>query len=457
MEDITSDQVSAAIREFLSGQLEKKLEPEQKSLDKCGADSEKAAAIIERMAALREKYSLEVWMKEAATCMVSQLRFGTHISKGIYPGSKNEIKGDNVNFDVKTSLPKGIVGSQTLANLSLDANGNAAALPLAAFFDVYVTEPGPKIRDLIQCESPAIAGVFAADRALSSEYAACFKKALVNALESPATLGRNKQVLWPLDRAMSDDHYMTLVPLYPSALTSDFFTRVNAVRYSDANKLARDNRKKKNAEQIPYRAIPDVAVVRLGGSNSQNIGFLTAKQRGRNYLLPSLPPQLGGDRTYHLHKDQQSLFSKRLNSYCLRGLQAMYETVRAEKNVVDIRNHRKHGLSQVLAEVLILAKNIQRRHPPGWSRDYSLSMPEKYWLDPNRASLEDEEAFAQIQEQADWHSTISEFFALWLNSNLRKKFPQCAASFGDAAFREWKGAMEDAIAASQRQGEGVFA
>lgn len=455
MDEITAEQVSAAIHSFLSEQLDKKLEPEQKALDKCKAeDDEKRVLIQESIAALKHKYTLDVWMDDAATRMASQLKFGTHISKGIHPDSK----GDNVNFNGAAPLPKGVVGSQTLAKLSLDANGNAAALPLAAFFDTWVSEADNiKVVDVIEAGSPALVEAFASDSEQAQQHVARFKEVLANSADQPTTHERNKQILWPLDDAIKDDQYIALVPLYPSAFTSDFFGRVNAVRYSDENKQARDNRKKKSVEQQAYKAVPDIAVARLGGTKPQNISRLTSKQSGRNYLLQSLPPQIGGERSYRLNKEQESLFSRRLNQYAYFGLKTLFDVVRNEKKTVEQRDTRKHGLEIVLAEVLKAAAQIQRTYPAGWSQDYQLSMAEKYWLDPNRGELEGEEAFLAARDASNWQQEIIESFAHWLNTSLRAEFPKRTAEFGDAEFREWKRAMEAAIGASQRAKEGVFA
>ncbi len=454
MDEIAVDQVAAAIQRFLGEQLEKKLEPEQKALDKCRPeDSEKRVAIQERISALQHKYTLDIWMEDAATRMASQLKFGTHISKGVHPGSK----GDNVNFSGGSPLPKGIVGSQTLANLSLDANGNAAALPLAAFFDAWVSEADNiKVVDVIEAGSPAQIAALASGGQKAQQYVAHFKEALANTTDQPATHERNKQILWPLNDAIKGDQYITLVPLYPSSLTSDFFTRVNAVRYSDENKLARDNRKKKSVEQQAYKAVPDVAVVRLGGTKPQNISRLTSKQSGRNYLLQSLPPRIGGEQAYRLTKEQQSLFSHRLNQYAYFGLKTLFDVVRSEKKTLEQRDSRKQGLDIILAEVLKAAAHIQRTYPAGWSRDYQLSMAEKCWLDPQRGALEGEKAFSATRDGASWQQNVIEAFAHWLNAALRVEFPKRTAEFGDAEFREWKRAMEAAIGVSQRANEGVF-
>src|SRR5690606_14635771 len=119
----------------------------------------------------------------------------------------------------------------------------------------------------------------------------------------------------------------------------------------------------------------------------QNISQLTSKQSGRNYLLPSLPPSLDSKQSYRLNKTQTTLFEARLVQCCGFGLKELFEVVTERKNTVDIRDARKDALDLIIAGIFKLAESIQTIYNPGWSKDYQLSMAEKYWLDPNRAML----------------------------------------------------------------------
>jgi CRISPR-associated protein Csy1 len=299
--------------------------------------------------------------------------------------------------------------------------------------------------------------VFSTNPATSDEHAKRFKVALDNVLEKPVTHERNKQTLWPVGSAISENSYVALVPLYPSALTHQIFQKINQLRYSEENKLARDNRKKKTAEQQAYVSIPDMGVTHLGGTKPENVGYLSSKQRGRNFLLPSLAPVLASEKTLRLGKSQDSLFGPRLAGVCRFGLNQLYDVVNARKNVVSVRDERKEALDFILVAVFKQAEHIQSTNPPGWSKDYQLTMPEKYWLDPGRAELEGEEAFQQARNSSDWQQAICERFALWVNARLQKKFPNQLIQFGDAQYTEWLREMEQAIKASQRAGREVFA
>lgn len=195
-------------------------------------------------------------MIEAKT-MATQLNFGTHISKGVHPNAK----GDNVNF--RSQPQHDFMGTHSLISGLMDANGNAAALPLAGLFDWTITRDGvtdgasadhksPKltVRDLLLTNHPALSGSFAEEQTLSDVYQQVFVSTLTRQIDNPSTHERNKQLLWPLEcsedsiTATTTADYHTIIPLYPSVLTHELFRHINHLKFSEENKLARDNRHK---------------------------------------------------------------------------------------------------------------------------------------------------------------------------------------------------------------------
>ena len=153
MESVTGDDIIQAIDQYLNDLLQSKLEPEQKKLEKVEPGSEQAQQISETIAKIRIRYSKANWLDTLANKHTPQIKFGTHISKGVHPDSK----GDNVNFRSSNALPAGLVGTQLLSDSPLDANGNAAALPLVGFLNYRVKSF--LFRDLILAKHPALAGV----------------------------------------------------------------------------------------------------------------------------------------------------------------------------------------------------------------------------------------------------------------------------------------------------------
>ena len=204
-------------------------------------------------------------------------------------------------------------------------------------------------------------------------------------------------------------------------------------------------------------SISDLAIKKLGGTKPQNISQLTSSQGGRCYLLPSCPPELIPQRDFSLSKNQTTIFNNSLRYQCYFGLQQLFEVVRSVKNTVEWRDLRKDALDIILAEILNLAAMIQNEYTAGWSKDYQLKMDEKYWLDPYRIYIEGEESFAKSRAEDNWTATIEQNFSNWLNDVLKRQFPKKKYEFADAEHTEWAKEIRDAIKASQRAGQGVFA
>ena len=450
MESVTGDDIIQAIDQYLNDLLQSKLEPEQKKLEKVEPGSEQAQQISETIAKIRIRYSKANWLDTLANKHTPQIKFGTHISKGVHPDSK----GDNVNFRSSNALPAGLVGTQLLSDSPLDANGNAAALPLVGFLNYRVKSF--LFRDLILAKHPALAGVFADDPALSVHYQQQFHSALVAQTDSPKTSGRNKQLLWPLADAIAEDNYHCLIPLHPSALTYSVADTINGIRFGDENKNARDNRRKKSVAQKAYVSIMSLATLKIGGSNPQNISSLTSKQRGVNLLLESLPPTYSRQHTFSVGKRQENFFNKNLAYHCYDGLQMLFAVIEASESVKDVRDQRKQALGLIIGQVLQMAAYIQQNFPAGWSESYQLKMPHKLWLDPLRGEQEGQQSFKEQRERGGWIQPVLEDFSRWLNNLLQAKFKKMATDFDDVEYHEWLQEIKTAVKASQRSSAGIF-
>jgi CRISPR-associated protein Csy1 len=458
MNNISPELASSAVKAFLASQYDKKTDTEQKQLAKAieSSDFNKITELKATLAEAKEKYSVASWISDAATRMAKQLNFGTHISKGVHP----DAKGDNVSFDTIDNLPQTIVGSHSVVSSYIDANGNAAALPLAAFFDFKIGET-TKIRDLILADNIDFITSLASDKILANSYQQTFKEALQNLITDPVTHERNKQTLWVTNAYEGTDieqlNYINIVPLYPSVLTHEVYQRINHLKFSDDNKAARDNRFKKTADQQPYITLNDLATLQLGGTKPQNVSLLMSKQGGRNYLLPSLPPIIKQERSFKLSKFANSIFGTAMEYNAHEAIQSIFKTIKDTRNIVDVRDARKSAIDEVLYQIFAAAEDIRMTMPAGWSKDYELERHEKLWLDPKRADLEGEEEFKAEREQDDaWHHQIIHSFARWLNTLMQAEFKEIASDFGDAEHLDWEREIEDMQKRYERAGKGVF-
>ncbi|MGI9341006.1 MAG: type I-F CRISPR-associated protein Csy1 [Psychrobacter sp.] len=458
MIELTPELASGAVKAALTSLYDKKTETQQKQLTKAieSGDEVKAAELRSALAETKEKYSVATWISDAANRMAKQLNFGTHISKGVHP----DAKGDNVSFKTSHNRANTIIGTHSIDSSYIDANGNAAALPLANFFDFKVNED-TKIRDLILSDNADFIASLAGDQKLANEYQQIFKQALQNIITNPVTHERNKQTLWATNayegQALQQLDYINIIPLYPSVLTHEVYQRINHLKFSDENKAARDNRFKKTAEQKPYVTLNDLATLQLGGTKPQNVSLLMSKQGGRNYLLPSLPPIIKQDRSFKLSKFANSIFSTVMEYNAREAIQSIFKAIKDTRNIVDVRDARKRAIDEVLYQIFAIAEDIRSTMPAGWSMDYELDRAQKLWLDPKRADLEGEEGFkAEREQEDDWHRDIVHSFARWLNTLMQAEFKAIANDFGDAEHLDWEREIEDMKKRYERAGKGVF-
>lgn len=450
MIDISPEQAKASVLAFLTAQFETKAESELKQLKKAQDDNEqeKAVELENKITTLKEKYQLETWMEYAAYKMAKQIGFGTHISKGIHSSSR----GDNINFSSDKLLPKSIVGHQSLKDPVLDASGNAAALPLFALFNYNVND-NQKIKDFILADNASFKTAFSKDEQKSEEYFNIFKTLLLSQPTQPQSSELNKQTLWPL----GNEEYMCLVPLYPSSLTHAVFEKINHLKFSEHYKKARENRLLKTAEQTAYPSVFNLAVTTIGGSNPQGVSQLMSRQRGKNYLLPSLPPQFQRQDQAYIAKRNLTIFeSSQLNNLVRDSLEKIHFVIKIEKNNVDIRNFRKDALDNLLHIIFTWVENIRVNQPAGWSKDYELNWEYKYWLDPERGTLIGEEEFALAKQQKNWQEIIIHDFADWLNQLLKAEFSKQSSDFAVPEHQEWIREIQAMSKQYEREGRGIF-
>lgn len=458
MSHITPELASGAIKAFLASQYEKKTETEQKQLVKAveSNDHEKVTELKETLAEAKDKYSVANWIPDAATRMAKQLKFGTHISKGVHPMSR----GDNISFDKTDDLSVTLIGTHSIESNYIDANSSAAALPLAAFFDFEIDDT-TKIRDLILVDNTDFVASLAGDQSLAKTYQQNFKAALQNVITEPVTDERNKQLLWVTNSYQGEDidelNYINIIPLYPSVLTHEMYQRINQLKFSDENKAARDNRFKKTADQQPYISLNNLATVQLGGTKSQNVGRLNNFQSGRNYLLPSLPPILNlADSTFKPSKFANTIFAKSLANKVNPILQDIFYVVKSAKNTVDIRDARKEAMDEILKRIFEFANYMRNDLPAGWTKDSELDECEQFWLDPKRAELPDEEEWSARREQTEWHKETIHRFARWMNTLLQEKFKDIRTEIADPEHNQWEQDIDAMKRLYERAGKGVF-
>ncbi len=453
--EVTIENITNSINQYLKIELEKDLQKEVSQMNKPNEKKiankrEKLAPHFEYATFISDFFSSVAFMRE------QNLSLATHTSKGVHPS----VKGNNIIFlEKRNDLSHHIIGSHSINHIVIDANSNNTGShaghlkTIVGFLNIRIN--GKLFYEFIKEKSLAFQKFFEKyDNSLMFDY---LSSKINNIVVTPSTDERNKQLLFPVDT----NNYVCIIPLYPSSLANYVYEQINFSKYSEDSKSSRES-KKNNRHDKPFRDFINLASVKLGGNNQQNVSRLNNEQGGRNYLLPSLPPpsisrNIDDNEGFRPSKFATSIFSKSLKYQCQKDIQRVFEVVEDTRNIVEVRDKRKNALDVVLQTLFSFAEYMRTALPAGWSKDYKeLSMAEKYWLDPMRAELKGEEEFAEQRDSAEWIDEIINNFASWLNALLREQFPQHKNDIADAEFIEWEREIEDMKKQYQRAGKGVF-
>ena len=387
-----------------------------------------------------EKYQLAQILEKGVKA--NAMAVATHTAKGIHPDLRiKDVTNLAICFEELAALNE--VGSHALnphesrADTTGDGAYNAAAYELYLLLDCRIDDY--TLAELLRTEDPDAIDALSPYSANPTGLAAELLFLLVSKRSKPATHARGKQVYWLHGNSPSHDgDYHLLVPLYPASLVHQAYLQIHPARYGEENSAARKAKRDEKAHQGVYQEYRDWAVQKMGGTKPQNISHLNSERRGENYLLASLPPHAWQSSQRYLPVNATSVFER---AFCARPV--VRSTVKAFLafllSAPEPNRHTRQQVDEFLEnlvdEVVIYAGEMQSQ-PVGWSLDEryeDLARPEKLWLDPERAELPDEMAFAQEWNRKEWPEQVGKRFANWLNAQLQGKLP-----VGDAEAREWR-------------------
>lgn len=427
---INKEAITEAINKLLSEMLEKKVIAKQKDIDALVSKGAKDTdpKLINAKHALNEieiGFQYDKWLHHAANNMAKGATLATHISKGVHSMSQ----GDSLLFIDTDNRPNHIVGSHNVVSDILDVSGSAAALPIYNFINLPVG--GTTIKELVESSDPAFVSALSDDYDTALELLAKFQAFLVKKVETPVTSELNKQLLFPINgdsfdiESVADIQYETVVPLYASVLCHEVRSKVNEINYSEEHKEAKVNRYSSKANELtqtPYKFIRNLASIKLGGSKPANISKVVVMSGGENVLFPNLPPDFKDLKGFWLPKSIQSIFqSKRIDNALKLSVKALAKaSFRYDKNPnTHTKNSKKIALNEVIVNIFDIAFILQKNEA-GWLKEHSLSINEKFWLDPMRGSLEGEHLYIYKYKDGTWKENVVLSISHYINDSLKK-------------------------------------
>jgi CRISPR-associated protein Csy1 len=389
-----------------------------------------------------DKYQLDVLLQKGRAGS-AYTTIATHIAKATHPDIEIKfVTNPNVRFSTlphHTEIGSHLLNDQdSLADTTGNGAYNAAAYELYLLLDLrfegsslgHWLEEGDA--DAIHAFSPLLNDEEAAS--MAQKYAVLLR----NKAPRLATDTRAKQLYWLVgEDASQDADYHLLVPFYASQLAHAVYGVIQEDRFGEANKLARQARRDRQAHDGVFRDYPNLAVRKLGGSHPENVSELTRQQRGYSYLLSCAPPSWKSSQL-RAPWGISSIFDR---VYGPRdGVRTIVHAFRDflhsnPPSNAQTRNRVDTYVDSLIDELVELASGYQHGLTPGWSRELKVELvpAEQLWLDPYRAAIQEEKDFREDWLRQDWPAQVGQRFANWLNSQFGGRLP-----VGDAESRQWQ-------------------
>lgn len=368
---------------------------------------------IERQAA--DKFNLANWLPDAAK-RAGQLAMVSHPGKFSHPGAKTS--------SVIAAAERKADGYLRTGNVcaEFDVFGNAAALDVHKFLSLTLSD-GQTVLAHLEQDSPLIKQQFDIPAPFQA-----LRQGLLSIksgdTEKAITSEKIKQVYFPVD-----DDYHLLSLLTPSGLMFKLKERINSLRFSEAAKQAREDRRNQTHNEQGFAELYNLTVMGFGGTKPQNISVLNNQNGGTAYLLPSLPPflELRAVQAPKTNFFAQSLYIKDYQDK-FKALHKLFADT--TPNNIAVREGRDYWILQIVEHVMEKVWAI-RELPGGWSETSTLPASQKIWLDGTNAERRDSED--------EWLDEIIATVVSWLGVAYKKAVgEQKAIAMGDAESRAFR-------------------
>ena len=373
-----------------------------------------------------EKFSLAQWLPDAAR-RAGHLSMVSHPSKFSHPSAKTSAVIAQASLQADGYVRTGNVV------YPLDVFGSAASIDVYKFLALSLSDGKTVLEHLEQETALAQQLLSQAPSVPVSELTSQFLA--IKASETQVkTDGLVKQVYFPVDGV-----YHLLSILTPSGMLTELKERIDAMRFSDASKEAREARKHQLYHAQGFNDILDLTVTVYGGSKPQNISVLNNQNSGRSYLLPCKPPQLDHRATRLPSRDffKQTLFGRDFDVY----FKSLFELMALDINNMHIRAGIRKVLHKIVDEVMYRAFCV-REFAGGWSQTehyQALPKAQQLWLDA--ALLE------KRLEDDEWQEVIAKALRQWLAGEIERR--QNHIKLGDAEQLFLQAAIVDVLAADK--------
>ncbi|EKF9399431.1 type I-F CRISPR-associated protein Csy1 [Vibrio cholerae] len=348
------------------------------------------AEVLEKQQECEQNFLLDNWLPDAAK-RAGQISVASHPCTFSHPSARKN-KNGYVSSIIAKNKPR-IDGFLRSGNVSVepDALGNAAALDVYKFLSLEMSdqrsllvhieqgsELARQLLDIASCEYQALRDGFLK---------------MVDSDQASVSSSKIKQVYFPI----ADGEYHLLSLLTHSGHLFELRKRLDALRFGDAVKEARECKKTNHFHPAGYQEIFGLTTIGFGGTKPQNISVLNNQNAGKAHLLASIPPEL---TPRDIRLPRTDFFKESFNAWQAKEvLESLHRLFQTDYNNINLRDGRDYRIQQYVD--LVIEKMWQvRLFLEEYSGELSSALPleQKIWLYPEFAE--------QRQQEDEWLDKI---------------------------------------------------
>ncbi|EKF9232399.1 type I-F CRISPR-associated protein Csy1 [Vibrio cholerae] len=348
------------------------------------------AEVLEKQQECEQNFLLDNWLPDAAK-RAGQISVASHPCTFSHPSARKN-KNGYVSSIIAKNKPR-IDGFLRSGNVSVepDALGNAAALDVYKFLSLEMSdqrsllvhieqesELARQLLDIPSCEYQALRDGFLK---------------MVDSDQASVSSSKIKQVYFPI----ADGEYHLLSLLTHSGHLFELRKRLDALRFGDAVKEARECKKTNHFHPAGYQEIFGLTTIGFGGTKPQNISVLNNQNAGKAHLLASIPPEL---TPRDIRLPRTDFFKESFNAWQAKEvLESLHRLFQTDYNNINLRDGRDYRIQQYVD--LVIEKMWQvRLFLEAYSGELSSALPleQKIWLYPEFAE--------QRQQEDEWLDKI---------------------------------------------------
>lgn len=394
-----------AIREFFETRKENWLKNELKRVD----DENQRQQIILQA---DDKFNPSQWIPDAAR-RAGQIKISTHPCTFSHPSaSKHKNKDDKTTAIISHKLKRndGFLRTGNVKT-NIDALGNAAVLDVYAFLNL-IMEDGRKLIEHIEAETDIARECLQLTADTYENLRDGFLAMVKDAEKEVITSSKIKQVYFPINSG----NYHLLSILSNSGLIYKLKERIELLRFSNDQKEVREIKKRNEFSDKGFMDLLNTTTIGYGGANPQNISVFNTSNRGRAYLLPSVPPVLTKRK---IRFPRNNFFRESIRHFHIREplerLHGIFKTgldsIIPRKNIESGRDNR---IEEIL-DTIILRMTVLRSISSEQYYEKSSQLPEyqKIWLLDSNENKRD--------ESDEWLNILCNEIARWIGKAYKSQ------------------------------------